>query len=98
MADGKSVECAAPELLCNHTTKSAFHDDGDFVDPFIRLMIEREKEYLPKTDYIRKLRSGELDMSVRRDAYEWISKVKFIFWSVFLFNQIGFWFFMSPFL
>ncbi|CAA2997929.1 cyclin-D4-1-like [Olea europaea subsp. europaea] len=74
MADGKSVECAAPELLCNHTTKSAFHDDGDFVDPFIRLMIEREKEYLPKTDYIRKLRSGELDMSVRRDAYEWISK------------------------
>lgn len=74
MADDKSFECASPELLCNEETKSAFRDDDDFVDPSIGLMIEKEQEYLPKNDYLRKLRSGELDMSVRKDAFEWISK------------------------
>ncbi|KAL2538537.1 Cyclin-D4-1 [Forsythia ovata] len=101
MADEKSFECAAPELLCNEETKSVCHDDDDFVDPSsdnqscqtnvrsdsqpfiyfpclteetIGLMIQREKEQLPKSDYLRKLRSGELDMSVRRDALDWISK------------------------
>ncbi|CAA2986089.1 cyclin-D4-1-like [Olea europaea subsp. europaea] len=74
MADYKSFECAAPELLCNEETKSAFDDDDDFSDPSIDLMIEKEQEYLPKNDYLRKLRSGELDMSLRKDAFEWISK------------------------
>lgn len=75
MADCKSFECAAPELLCNEETKSAFDDEYDFSDPSIGLMIEKEQEYLPKNDYLRKLRSGELDMSLRKDAFEWISKV-----------------------
>ncbi|CAK9147097.1 unnamed protein product [Ilex paraguariensis] len=38
------------------------------------LMVEREKEHLPKDDYLKRLRSGELDLSVRREALEWILK------------------------
>ncbi|KAA8546743.1 hypothetical protein F0562_003172 [Nyssa sinensis] len=38
------------------------------------LMIEREREHLPKDDYLKRLRSGELDLGVRREALDWIWK------------------------
>ncbi|KAK7252423.1 hypothetical protein RIF29_36349 [Crotalaria pallida] len=40
----------------------------------VRVMVEREREHLPKDDYLKRLRSGELDLSVRRDAIDWICK------------------------
>lgn len=41
----------------------------------VRTMVERESELLPRSDYLDRLRSGRLDLSVRREALDWISKV-----------------------
>lgn len=41
----------------------------------VRLMTEREREHLPRDDYLKRLRSGDLDLSVRREALDWIWKV-----------------------
>ncbi|GAB4848770.1 hypothetical protein Ancab_003497 [Ancistrocladus abbreviatus] len=38
------------------------------------LMIEREGDYLSKDDYLSRLRSGELELSVRGEAFDWIWK------------------------
>ncbi|KAL2460557.1 Cyclin-D4-1 [Abeliophyllum distichum] len=38
------------------------------------LMLEREKGLLPKDDYLERLRTGDLNLSVRREALDWISK------------------------
>ncbi|GFY94065.1 similar to CYCLIN D4;1 [Actinidia rufa] len=46
------------------------------------LMIERERQHLPGDDYLKRLRSGGLDLGVRREAFDWIWKVgepKFVF-------------------
>ncbi|KAI9166195.1 hypothetical protein LWI28_027830 [Acer negundo] len=40
----------------------------------IREMIEKERDHLPKDDYLKRLRSGDLDLRVRRQALDWISK------------------------
>lgn len=41
----------------------------------VRVMVEREKDHLPREDYLQRLRSGELDLSARREALDWIWKV-----------------------
>lgn len=38
-------------------------------------LVERETEYLPKEDYLERLRSRDLEMSLRTEAIEWIQKV-----------------------
>ncbi|XP_022752041.1 cyclin-D4-2-like [Durio zibethinus] len=43
-------------------------------DDIIKEMVEREMKHLPRDDYLKRLRSGDLDLSVRRGALEWISK------------------------
>ncbi|CAI9111119.1 OLC1v1011260C2 [Oldenlandia corymbosa var. corymbosa] len=43
--------------------------DGKFA-----LMVQEEKNYMPKDDYLERLRTGDLDMSVRRQALDWILK------------------------
>ncbi|TKY69930.1 Cyclin-D4-1 protein [Spatholobus suberectus] len=40
----------------------------------VRAMVEREREHLPREDYLKRLRNGELDLSVRREALDWIWK------------------------
>ncbi|MCD7470270.1 hypothetical protein HAX54_009994 [Datura stramonium] len=37
-------------------------------------MVQREIEFLPKDDYLKRLRSGDLNLSVRREALDWIWK------------------------
>lgn len=37
-------------------------------------MVEREREHLPRGDYLKRLRSGNLDLSVRKEALDWIWK------------------------
>lgn len=39
------------------------------------LMMKRECEFLPQSDYPKRLIDGELDVSVRREAIDWIAKV-----------------------
>lgn len=41
----------------------------------IKEMVKGEKEHLPRDDYLKRLRSGDLDLSVRREALDWIWKV-----------------------
>ncbi|KAL1196402.1 Cyclin-D4-1 [Cardamine amara subsp. amara] len=44
-------------------------------DEIIREMVEKEKQHLPSDDYIKRLRSGDLDFIVRRrEALNWIWK------------------------
>ncbi|CBI18712.3 hypothetical protein VitviT2T_010728 [Vitis vinifera] len=40
----------------------------------LREMVEREGEYMPRDDYLGRLRSGDLDLGVRREAVDWILK------------------------
>ncbi|XP_077251491.1 cyclin-D4-2-like [Tasmannia lanceolata] len=55
---------------------------GDFLMCFplqneesLGMMVARESYHLPKEDYVKRLQSGLLDLSVRRDAVDWIWKV-----------------------
>ncbi|CAH8326193.1 unnamed protein product [Eruca vesicaria subsp. sativa] len=41
----------------------------------VREMLEREVEFLPGADYIKRLRSGEWELLVRNQALDWILKV-----------------------
>lgn len=46
----------------------------------IKEMLETEIEFCPGTDYVKRLRSGDLDLCVRNQALDWILKVwDFIF-------------------
>ncbi|XP_031499074.1 cyclin-D4-1-like [Nymphaea colorata] len=44
-------------------------------DEFIEALVSNEREYLPQGDYASRFQSGVLDVSIRRDAIEWIWKV-----------------------
>lgn len=45
-------------------------------EEIIREMMETEKQHLPSDDYIKRLRSGDLDLNARRtEALNWIWKV-----------------------
>ena len=57
----------------------------------VRAMVEREREHLPRDDYLMRLRSGELDLGVRREAIDWICKVLgFVdFWCLIHFQSMG---------
>ncbi|KAG4115004.1 hypothetical protein ERO13_D12G081500v2 [Gossypium hirsutum] len=43
-------------------------------DDRIKEMVEKEVEHLPEDDYLKRLRSGDLDLSVRKEALDWIWK------------------------
>ncbi|RRT70428.1 hypothetical protein B296_00036465 [Ensete ventricosum] len=54
---------------------------GDFVvdfpvqsDECVGLLVGRETEHMPREDYAVRLRSGALDLAIRRDAIDWIWK------------------------
>ncbi|XP_065873308.1 cyclin-D4-2 [Euphorbia lathyris] len=42
----------------------------------VREMVEREIKHLPRQDYLRRLRSGDLELSTRREALDWIIKAQ----------------------
>ncbi|XP_062100184.1 cyclin-D4-2-like [Humulus lupulus] len=45
-------------------------------EEIVRTMVVRESEHLPRADYLKRLRSGDLDLSVRREALDWIWKAQ----------------------
>ncbi|KAH6823394.1 hypothetical protein C2S53_000132 [Perilla frutescens var. hirtella] len=71
------------EILDDQTNGEKGNDRSDS-EPLIPLpflaeecigwMVEREKEHLPRSDYLMRLRSGELDLSLRREALDWMFK------------------------
>ncbi|KAK6154184.1 hypothetical protein DH2020_013823 [Rehmannia glutinosa] len=40
----------------------------------VRWMVERESKHIPRNDYLMRLRNGEMDMSLRKEALDWIFK------------------------
>ncbi|CAL9161575.1 unnamed protein product, partial [Musa hybrid cultivar] len=44
-------------------------------DECLAFLVERESAHMPREDYAERLRSGSLDLSIRRDAIDWILKV-----------------------
>ncbi|KAF5451480.1 hypothetical protein F2P56_026586 [Juglans regia] len=45
----------------------------------VREMVEMERKYLPSDDYLKRLRSRELDLSARIEALDWIWKARACF-------------------
>ncbi|XP_059643154.1 cyclin-D4-1-like [Cornus florida] len=43
-------------------------------DESFDLLADRERMHLPRDDYLKRLRTGELDLGVRREAFDWILK------------------------
>lgn len=56
-------------------------------DECLASMVEKECQHLPNTDYLKRLRSGDLDLGARKEAVDWIYKVGFI-WSLFFIYQV----------
>ncbi|CAH8280897.1 unnamed protein product [Arabidopsis lyrata] len=87
MAETENLELS---LLCTETNVDDDEDKGMIVDKtpfpqmglsqseseeFIKEMVEKEKQHLPSDDYIKRLRSGDLDLNIgRREALNWIWK------------------------
>ncbi|KAK7385374.1 hypothetical protein VNO78_31090 [Psophocarpus tetragonolobus] len=45
-------------------------------DECLRLMIEKECDHLPNSDYMNRLRTGDLNIGARKEAIDWIEKVR----------------------
>lgn len=43
-------------------------------DEVLFLLFEKESEFLPRSDFLQRLRSGDLDLCVRNEALAWIHK------------------------
>ncbi|KAL8476259.1 hypothetical protein ACS0TY_028795 [Phlomoides rotata] len=93
------------DLFCNEETRSfAFDgDDGEkqgidsvafpcFSDECIAFMVERESVHLPRDDYLHRLRTGELDVQLRKEALDWIFKAcaHFSFGELCLYTAISY--------
>ncbi|KAI4389814.1 hypothetical protein MLD38_001996 [Melastoma candidum] len=55
-------------------------DGGQEVIPvqgeeFLGLLLEKQCQHLPRSDYLGRLRNGDLDSAARKDAVDWIGKV-----------------------
>ena len=44
-------------------------------DECLASMVEKECHHLPNTDYLKRLRNGDLDLGARKEAVDWITKV-----------------------
>ncbi|KAK1361787.1 Cyclin N-terminal domain-containing protein [Heracleum sosnowskyi] len=70
-------------LLCTETNDLCF-DDGETKDDQtlqvdcgsdeVLWLFERENELLPRGDFLQRLRGGDLDLCVRKEALDWIYK------------------------
>ncbi|XP_059307419.1 cyclin-D4-1-like [Lycium ferocissimum] len=56
----------------------SFNDYGGrsmaLIEESFCFMVEKEKDFLPKDDYLKRLRTGDLDLNLRREALNWIWK------------------------
>ncbi|XP_010520763.1 PREDICTED: cyclin-D4-1-like isoform X2 [Tarenaya hassleriana] len=66
----------------NHRGRSFYGGDGDGIAPpfsdseeGLSSLIYKESEHLPRDDYLKRLRSGDLDVVARAEAIDWICKV-----------------------
>ncbi|KAM1052909.1 hypothetical protein FF1_000433 [Malus domestica] len=62
-----------PNFDHNRRSKSMI-DFSSHSEEWVSEMVKRESEHLPRHDYLRRLRSGDLELSARREAFDWIWK------------------------
>ncbi|KAF9620730.1 hypothetical protein IFM89_014251 [Coptis chinensis] len=64
--------------------KINFFHSGDFFqlgnlplqsEECMSLIVEKECDFLPRSDYLKRLQNGDLDLMVRKDALDWMKKV-----------------------
>lgn len=53
-------------------------DDDDDCNNNIREMVEKETDFKPGIDYLKRLRSGDFEFRRRNEATDWIWKVQFL--------------------
>ncbi|KAE8704934.1 Cyclin-D4-1 [Hibiscus syriacus] len=80
----ENLDCSDSNILCSDTTSSCLDEFGVSTacdhhlkiqgDDRIKDMVEKEVQHLPEDDYLKRLRSGDLNLSVRREALDWILK------------------------
>ncbi|KAL0909617.1 hypothetical protein M5K25_020501 [Dendrobium thyrsiflorum] len=64
-------------LLCAEDNRSIFDLDEDVeTEECFNALLEKELEHLPAADYAKRLMSGVSDISARKDAVDWIQKVR----------------------
>jgi len=61
----------------NHHGSEHLLDFSVQSDETVLGLVGREKENLPQDGYLKRLLSGDLDLSVRKEALDWIWKVGF---------------------
>lgn len=59
----------------NHNRSKSMIDFPLQSEEGVSSMVKRESEHFPRDDYLKRLRNGDLDLSSRREALDWISKV-----------------------
>ncbi|PQQ10189.1 cyclin-D2-1 [Prunus yedoensis var. nudiflora] len=60
----------------NHNRSKSMIDFPLQSEEGVSSMVKRESEHFPRDDYLKRLRNGDLDLSSRREALDWISKVR----------------------
>lgn len=62
-----------------HHRNRSFDDGGDMFPPqsdeCLALLLEKECQHLPNSDYLKRLQTGDLDLRSRKEAIDWIAKV-----------------------
>ena len=99
-ADGSGISPSWDHKNLNFNDQCLSGDNHHGSEPFmgfvvqsdetVGVMVEREREYLPRDDYLRRLRSGDLDLSGRREALDWIWKVVSMVYWFFSNGVVGF--------
>lgn len=84
--DGDFVETSDDRIPLTNGEEGGGRSDSEPLIPLpflsedcVSWMLERERQHLPRGDYLSRLRSGELDLSLRREALDWMFKVIFFF-------------------
>lgn len=84
--DGDFVETSDDRIAAANGEEGGGRSDSEALIPLpflsedcVSWMLERERKHLPRGDYLMRLRSGELDLSWRREALDWMFKVDFLF-------------------
>lgn len=82
--DNESPRAVSSSVAAWHHQDSGFHDAGKeslLSDMSLSVevlgeLLEKESQYMPKCDYINRLRGGDLDIAARKEAIDWIKKVR----------------------
>lgn len=83
--DKESTRAVYSSVATWHNQEGGFGDSGEGKEgllPDILLsveglgvLLEKESQYMPESDYLDRLRSGGLDIVARKEAIDWIKKV-----------------------